>query len=350
MMRPSAIQRGGVTLLEVLVAIFVMAIGLLALLVLFPLGALSMQSAIQFQRASEAGYNAVGIGEMKSVAQDTRLLVPGDPFLNPYTPAIKGVNNASNYGSSYPVLVDAIGWRASVGGSAAQLLVGGTGSFLSRRTVSYVNTTLDAYHYFADLNDIDWENGAFGTTNSLAGTPRWLLPGGPGFTRNISYSWGYLLQRPRYGDACVVDAQIVVYNSRSVSLSGTLTLPEYVYNNIVYINPASNTFTVNYGVQVPPLPPPVRVGDWVLDNTPITNPDGTGTAHGYFYRVVATNDTGGAVELEVEQPMRGVTYVAGVPTFVGARRIPTASTRATPAGCSGRCWSSTELPRCLPRE
>ena len=45
-------ERAGVTLIEVLVAIFIMGIGLLALLTLFPLGALRMAKAIQDDRAA----------------------------------------------------------------------------------------------------------------------------------------------------------------------------------------------------------------------------------------------------------------------------------------------------------
>ena len=52
------IRRSGVTLIEVLVAIFVMAIGLLSLLALFPLGALNMAQAIKDERASQAAANA----------------------------------------------------------------------------------------------------------------------------------------------------------------------------------------------------------------------------------------------------------------------------------------------------
>ena len=47
-------KRDGVTLIEVLVAIFVMGIGLLALLTLFPLGVFSMQRAIQDERCAQA--------------------------------------------------------------------------------------------------------------------------------------------------------------------------------------------------------------------------------------------------------------------------------------------------------
>jgi len=56
-------KRPGITLLEVLVAIFIMGIGLLALLTLFPLGALEMAQAIQDDRAGKAAADAVALSE-----------------------------------------------------------------------------------------------------------------------------------------------------------------------------------------------------------------------------------------------------------------------------------------------
>lgn len=56
-------SRRAATLTEVLVAIFVMAIGLLALLTLFPLGALSMAQAIKDNRTAHSGKNAFAIAE-----------------------------------------------------------------------------------------------------------------------------------------------------------------------------------------------------------------------------------------------------------------------------------------------
>jgi hypothetical protein len=51
-------RRAGITLLEVLAAIFVMGVGLLALLALFPLGALSMAQAIKDDRAASVAADA----------------------------------------------------------------------------------------------------------------------------------------------------------------------------------------------------------------------------------------------------------------------------------------------------
>ena len=47
-------RRDGATLVEVLVAIFVMGIGLLALLALFPLGVLTMEASIRARASSES--------------------------------------------------------------------------------------------------------------------------------------------------------------------------------------------------------------------------------------------------------------------------------------------------------
>src|SRR5438128_5219581 len=68
--------RPAVTLTEVLVAIFVMGIGLLALLVLFPLGALSMAQAIRDDYAKRMADNATGLAETMHVRQDPQFYGP----------------------------------------------------------------------------------------------------------------------------------------------------------------------------------------------------------------------------------------------------------------------------------
>lgn len=56
-------RRHGITLLEVLAAIFIIGIGLLALLTLFPIGALQMAQAIKDDRAGQAAADAVAWSE-----------------------------------------------------------------------------------------------------------------------------------------------------------------------------------------------------------------------------------------------------------------------------------------------
>src|SRR3954468_414636 len=91
-------HRPGITLLEVLVAIFIMAIGMLALLTLFPLGALNMARALRDDRAAQAAANAENIALAQDLRHDTTVSAlfnsqPGwpvfvDPFGAPYSSSI----------------------------------------------------------------------------------------------------------------------------------------------------------------------------------------------------------------------------------------------------------------------
>src|SRR6266478_2561766 len=68
------IRRPATTLVEVLVAIFVMGIGLLALLTLFPLGALSMAQAIKDDRAGLAADDATSAAKAHQLHLDAAVL------------------------------------------------------------------------------------------------------------------------------------------------------------------------------------------------------------------------------------------------------------------------------------
>src|SRR5258707_7714864 len=63
--------RKGVTLIEALMAIFVTAIGLLSLLVLFPVGAFRMAQAITDDRSAHAAANAFALMEALNIHNDT---------------------------------------------------------------------------------------------------------------------------------------------------------------------------------------------------------------------------------------------------------------------------------------
>ncbi len=181
-------QRPGVSLVEVLVAIFVMAIGLIALLTLFPFGALRMAQAIQDDACSKAAANASAIATIWDIRNDFLVSHPrwagntwplptisatngalwelnsssarvvADVFqdtnliLNDRT-QVAGVPNgrlpgglyaADPNGPSYPVYVDPIGWLNAPPGAVTQRFLGqGLGSTLSRgliarSTVSFI--------------------------------------------------------------------------------------------------------------------------------------------------------------------------------------------------------------------
>src|SRR5262249_38731404 len=116
-------RRQGATLIEVLVAIFVMGIGLIALLTLFPLGALRMAQSIQDDKCGSAVLNANAIAIMKNIRNDPRTRAP-DWFpkvaVSKAAPAGETRLPADPHGPSYPVFVDPWGVLSAPLGTAPQ--------------------------------------------------------------------------------------------------------------------------------------------------------------------------------------------------------------------------------------
>ena len=147
-----------------------MGIGLIALLTLFPIGALRMYLAIQSERCFQAGSNATAMATLKGLPNDKALANQGgtDPYQNPFNPKQAGVLDASPDGPSYPVFIDPVGYRTAFG-TGSQSLVGGGApggpAYISRTSVSFVNnppagqtSTQAGYQWFTLLDDIDFES------------------------------------------------------------------------------------------------------------------------------------------------------------------------------------------------
>ncbi len=293
-------RRGGATLIEVLVAIFVMGIGLIALLVLFPLGALRMADAIQNDYCARTAATADAVITMQSIRTDPLVRNDGvsDVFVNPC--AIEGspaYGSADPSGPSYPVLVDPVGWRAAGGLN----WVGGTQySGIRRRPVSFATTDPEVHRWFTLLDDINFDTD---------GLPKAIVAGlPPTIERDLRYSWAVLCQRPRSSDPASMSCTVIVYNRRPLLPNGLLTLNEFVYSRDydptrdATFDTSRNVITVMYGN----APPPVRPGDWVLDSTPKAFSGGVLSPHAFFYRVVSVVEINPTqLELEVQTPLRG---------------------------------------------
>jgi hypothetical protein len=261
--------------MEVLVTLFITAIGLLALLALFPVGALSMAKALKDSRCAQAAYNAAAIS--------AALGISGDPNVSSqFSGAASGgtlPTVASLSGPSYPVYVDPIG--VSLGSSTI-------GSALPRCSPSFNTSTATYLNWFTLADDFTFYlNGSTtyptGATTSTAECER-------------RYSWAYMFHQPVYQGG-VVKTTIVVYSGRS-----SLVLGETTYTGLTLS--AGNTITITPAT--PGIPPPLRNGGWILDAT-VTNSGAMPAEgpHGYFYRVVGITDNGdGTYQLELETPLR----------------------------------------------
>ena len=344
-------RRSGTTLVEVLVAIFVMGIGLIALLTLFPIGMLRMARAIHDDRCAASFQNAQANAVIFDVSNDADVvsdasdpysgILPAanpDFFRNPFpkntTTGLDHLFPADDYGESYPILVDPIGYynlsnapRHWVGGylpapSATQPIGG-----LRRRPAAFARNglaatpanlpaiTLNIYRSFTLWDDLAFERAMSGTTPP--GTPQSTTLAAPfAPIRDTRFSWGYTLQRPQTRDRSIVDCSVVIFDNRSLSISttGNGSLSELVYQNTTFFNPVNNTVSFEYTSGTVP-PPPLRPNDWLLDVTPYNLNATAAGAHCYWYRVVAAEDLVIAgrkiARYEVAQPIRGVKTFPG---------------------------------------
>jgi hypothetical protein len=305
-MRATGRGRAATTLIEVLVAIFVMAIGLLTLLTLFPLGALSMGQAIKDDRCATAAANAAAIAEAHNVRQDPLVTMA---FANPFqgtnlTPrSVQSLTPDPN-GPSYAVVVDPLGVQLGARrlGSTSATYEGQTYPGIPRVAVSFATSPKAIARWFSLLDDLTFPG------DGSSGTP---VVVGNLVERANQYSWSYLLRRPRSSNPSVVDLTVLVYSGRP----SQLPLGEYTFGRIAF------DLNSNF-VDIPAVAPgttdkvPVRKGSWILDASMVA-PSGPGRQppvcqpHGYFYRVVGVSDTSAGLRLELQSPPKASTIAPG---------------------------------------
>ena len=167
-------RRPAVTLMEVLIAMFIMAIGMLALLALFPVGAVSMAQALKDDRCAYASYMAENV----AIANNLRY---GDTVVN------------TAFASSAPatglVYVDAYAaQQISVQptlGTVAGLPLPPVGNGIPRVSPSFATTLVLADRWLSLPDDITFNQGGYPDTLST----------GMVVDRGRRYSIAYLLRR-----------------------------------------------------------------------------------------------------------------------------------------------------------
>ncbi len=318
--------RHGLTLIEALVAMFVAAIGMIAILTLFPLGALQMGQALKDGRCAQAAQQADGLIRWywAKYEPDGNAARPiqyafekGDGGLPPITS-----------GPSYPVLFDPLGtsdlttWlppvsRARVAGLAhlprRTAYDFGSGP-LTPAIINNPNTERYLFSNGGPFGNIANNNSRMQlrfsmlqddlTYSEQSGAP---APG-VDVERGGRYTWTWLLQRPDNAQRGIVDMKILVYDQRPPFYSNGLTETSYNIAGTapggapIRFEPGSTSLIVPYGSGVRP---PIQRGRWVCDAT--LNADGNPALplrHANFYRVVSVNeDTPGFLYLELENPI-----------------------------------------------
>jgi hypothetical protein len=337
-------RRPGITLLEVLSAIFITGIGLLSLLTLFPLGALQMSRALQDERTAMAGANGQAIANAVVLRLDPDIQAA---MLNQQIPSSLFIGSVYNGGVPFPaltvspdgpglpVLVDPIGVLAYTGqpgwpGWVAYPMVqqpsatttaqgipricGQWGPF-SQQAVGLLGAgrpnVAGCLNWCTVQDDIQFVTDR--TYQGLAFDPTSTQPY---IYRNLNYSYAWMLRMPRAGAPNVVNVSVLVFSGRSLDLVGFGT-QEQAYTAV--FNAPANTVAI-YPAAGATEPPSLRKGQWILDASIGMNAaSNTLSVRGFFYRIVSVDDPAADangnfyVNVEVQTPLRG--WITPDPAF-----------------------------------
>lgn len=323
-------SRPGLTLLEVLAAIFIMGVGLLALFTLFPLGALSMARAVRDDRATAIAANASALAAIVDLRNDLDvvLALTATPILDQTLPIQNPARFASPpdpLGQGYPVLVDPKYVNLGAGNLG---YTQGVTPGIQRIAPAYVkkNGAIDTTRvarWFTFLDEITFvKTGAPKVDTTV--TPSYL-------ERPGTYTCTYLVRRPKMNVPDLVEMSVLIYANRASELAEG----ETTFLNVNTTPPptlkvlgtaGTNTITFDYATK-----PNIRKGWWILDVTyngtiPTTNPPaGYGSVNAHPYRVESVQDTGAnQITLEVDPPLK-----ANVNTFVLLENVIAVVDRST---------------------
>jgi prepilin-type N-terminal cleavage/methylation domain-containing protein len=273
--------RKGITLIEVLMAIFVMGIGMMALLSLFPLGALTMAQAIKDDRTTAAVAQADQMGRWEWSkfynATDFAPIIQASHLPTGPQSTLADLYVTNPTGPGYPVYVDPFGFNMYSTDPKYQAWVGGSPNNMPRCDFPPLRTQPSFYKkigtaqatlaLFAGADDINFDDN---------GLPPATVD------RDYRYSWAYVYRMRNVKDARTAELTVVVYSGRPLQFTGDVTEGETTYSASFVAGSAVVTLTVGAGQ----AKPDIRRGQWILD----ANMEGT-TPHGYFYRVASVIDT-----------------------------------------------------------
>lgn len=277
-------RRDGFSLVEVLVALFIMGIGVIAILTLFPLGAANMAIAVREERSSQLAASADGYLRAFWKTQIIEPPLSGQPineaFFNALDNPGAGLPMPTSAEASYPVFVDPLGRLARLGKPEQDWVGDGGTTLVARRSISQVANDNDlAFRVCSQWDGIGWDDDSQTITKD----------------REVRYNWLAVLQRPAAAIHTHANMTIVVFDRR-VFLSAKPG-DEKVFTNVLFTPMTTSVRLVN-------ADPDLKAGQWIMDATvnPTNRP---GVRHANFYRVVSVNydPNNGWTDLELQTPI-----------------------------------------------
>lgn len=316
-------RRAAFSLVEVLVALFIMAAALIALLSLFPVGAWQMAHAMRDDRSQQ-----------KALLADARLrhdyretvfeTPPAGREVNDYSVIAAGMTTFGGQPAvvgavpSYPILVDSVGyysypskqnWVAGVNNgvhrATPRRLLGGTPTPWNLTTALRYATLHDDMEFAPDGTPADRDGLAVNASSLIF--------------RQGRFTSAALLQRPDNTNPRVVGVKVLVFDRRPAgvdSATAELSWP---------VNVAVGTTIIDLPASVDAVP--LRAGGWIMDATVIdpapagqfaTPNAGTGIRNGNFYKVQSVADVGGTTtRVELQTPVVVPTGSPNTTTYTG---------------------------------
>ncbi len=300
-------HRSGMTTLETLMAIFVFAVGAIAVMGMFPLSVVTMGHSFRIDRATTSAGSAEGYIR---IYWKEKMAESANPNAEPAFRALDADPDgpgpltailATSTDPSYPVFIDPVGWWARGGptpGRADRDRVGENGlTNIPRRNLNALATNdliaLRATHLMDTMSYTD------------DGVPK---PGAD--MRELRYNWLWVIQRPMNRDRFTANLTIVVFNKRT-----HLYAPQGIGLERVTPMPGEPAVPFVPGLTSITVPASVDVdrGSWILDATILPGTVNSFAAgggpirHAKFYRVVSKTETPnlpGFFDLELHTPIR----------------------------------------------
>jgi Prokaryotic N-terminal methylation motif len=353
-------RRPGATLMEVLIAIMILSIGMLAIMALFPIGAVNMARAINQDRGTTHGVNSDSMFRYYWAQAwndpNTGGIRPSSDEAYGYSqePMIYLLNHHANYPTisptasqpGFPVLVDPVGWQTNVPGSPNQYFVAGLPSMPMRTTLRRCINVNNGYPLpwspFPPVPPYPYNVPLLPPPVTYPGPPPLEIPPGvppnPPYPSQIRttirlttllddmtfdnagqpavpagqverggrYNVAWLIQRPRNDKPDEVVLKVLVYGGRSPTDTPS---PETAYALVAAAQPGQKLIQLDItGKAMPNL----RHGGWIALCRPIPvldpntlQPAGTTYPSIEFYRVAAVNDeTPNVLTVETESPVK----------------------------------------------
>jgi prepilin-type N-terminal cleavage/methylation domain-containing protein len=316
--------RRGFSLTEVIVALFIMAIGIISLLTLFPLGAVQMGKALRDDRSQTTGVIADGKMRLWWQLEITDRL-PGEliqgyfpPAVAPYTErtfAIMDGNLGGGYtgqslfatlpqlsnvdtGPSYPVFCDPVGWHSYTG--AKQVHVASSSDIVAGTTNYYAFPRFCIYGLEASANAntaVNFATMPDDITFKENATPAQAETTADAVVRQGRFNFGVVLQRPNNAQRGTVNMKVLVFDRRTPGVNAT---------NEFQVTDASLTVGSTQIITTNAASENLRVGSWIMDGTILSSATLGNIRNAQFYRVVSVekDPATGVYTIDLETPIQ----------------------------------------------